>query len=166
MVPLKLQIDSSFFLQEERDNYVVSPKMKKIWAVELDLLNEFARVCEENGLKWFAHAGTMLGAVRHKGFIPWDDDIDLIMPREDYERFCRIAPVAFSNPYFFQNEQTDRYFARAFPGSGIQKRRPSSKTREIITIPTTRGFSSIFSPWTMSRPIPRSGNATMPGWPT
>ena len=155
MVPLKLHIDPSFFLEEERNGFVVSAGMKRIWAVELDLLNEFARVCEENGLKWFAHAGTMLGAVRHQGFIPWDDDIDLLMPREDYERFCRLAPTAFSHPYFFQNEQTDR----------IRKRRPSSKTRKIIVIHTIKGFSSTFFPWTMSRPIPRCGNAIMPGCP-
>ena len=114
VVPLKLHIDPSFFLEEERDGFIVSTGMKKIWAVELDLLSEFARVCDENGLKWFAHAGTMLGAVRHHGFIPWDDDIDVVMPREDYERLCKIGPSAFAHPYFFQNEETDRYFARAF----------------------------------------------------
>ena len=114
MTSLKLQIEPSFFQQEERCGYVVTSGMKRIWAVELDLLNEFARVCRENGLKWFAHAGTMLGAVRHRGFIPWDDDIDIIMPRKDYERLCKLAPSAFSHPYFFQDEQTDRYFARAF----------------------------------------------------
>lgn len=114
MMPLKLQIEPSFFLQEKRCGFVVSAQMKRIWAVELDLLNEFARVCDENGLKWFVHAGTMLGAVRHQGFIPWDDDIDVVMPREDYERLCKLAPTTFSYPYFFQNEQTDRYFARAF----------------------------------------------------
>ena len=114
MVPLKLQIAPSFFLEEERDGYVVSAGMKQIWAVELDLLAEFARVCAENGLKWFVHAGTMLGAVRHQGFIPWDDDIDVVMPREDYDRLCKLAPTAFSHPYFFQCEDTDRYFARTF----------------------------------------------------
>lgn len=114
MVPLKLQIEPSFFQQEKRCGFVVSAQMKRIWAVELDLLNEFARVCGENGLKWFVHAGTMLGAVRHQGFIPWDDDIDIVMPREDYERLCNLASTTFSYPYFFQNEQTDRYFARAF----------------------------------------------------
>lgn len=114
MMPLKLQIEPSFFQQEKRCGFVVSAKMKRIWAVELDLLNEFARVCGENGLKWFVHAGTMLGAVRHQGFIPWDDDIDIVMPREDYERLCNLASTTFSYPYFFQNEETDPYFARAF----------------------------------------------------
>ena len=109
-----MPFDPSFFLLEDRDGYTVSAKMKKIWAVELDLLNEFSAVCEQYGLKWFAHAGTMLGAVRHHGFIPWDDDIDVVMPREDYERLCKVAPTAFVHPYFFQNEDTDCYFARAF----------------------------------------------------
>lgn len=114
MVPLRMQFDDSFFLPEERDGYVVSAEMKKVWAVELDLLNEFSHVCSVHGLKWFVHAGTMLGAVRHQGFIPWDDDIDVVMPRKDYERLCELGPVEFAHPYFFQNEKTDRYFARAF----------------------------------------------------
>ena len=114
MVPLKLRIDSFFFQPEERNGYLVSAEMKKIWAVELDLLKEFARVCSEQGLKWFLHAGSMLGAVRHQGFIPWDDDIDVVMPREDYDKLCRLAPAAFSEPYFFQCEETDHYFARTF----------------------------------------------------
>ena len=114
MVPLQLKIEDSFFKREERDGFIVSLETKKVWAVELDLLNEFATVCKKYGLKWFAHAGTMLGAVRHQGFIPWDDDIDVVMPREDYDRLCRLAPGEFSHPYFFQCEDTDRFFARAF----------------------------------------------------
>ncbi len=114
MVPLRLQIDDSFFLPEERNGYLVSSEMKKVWAVELDLLNEFSKVCSEHNLNWFAHAGTMLGAARHHGFIPWDDDIDVVMPRDDYERLCDIGKEAFASPYFFQNEETDRYHARNF----------------------------------------------------
>ena len=114
MSPLDLRIDPSFFFPEEREGYVISAEMKKVWAVELDLLNEFSKVCEKHKLQWFVHAGTMLGAVRHQGFIPWDNDIDVIMPRDDYERFCQCAPSEFSHPIFFQNESTDRYFARAF----------------------------------------------------
>ncbi len=114
MVPLKLSIDPSFFSQEERCGFVVTPERKRIWAVELDLLKQFAVACEENGLKWFVHAGTMLGAVRHQGFIPWDDDIDVVMPREDYDRLCQLAPTVFSEPYFYQCEETDPFFARTF----------------------------------------------------
>lgn len=114
MVALNMKIDPSFFLPEERDGFLVSRAMKEIWAVELDLLHAFACVCEEHHLKWFAHAGTMLGAVRHHGFIPWDDDIDIVMPRQDYEILCRVGPSSFSAPYFFQNEDTDPLFCRNF----------------------------------------------------
>ena len=65
MLPIRLKIEDSFFETEERGCFVVSAEMKKIWAVELDLLNEFARVCSDYQLIWFVHAGTMLGAVRH-----------------------------------------------------------------------------------------------------
>lgn len=114
MVALKLNIEDSFYNQEEREGYVVSSEKKRIWAVELDLINEFARVCNEQHLKWFVHAGTMLGAVRHHGYIPWDDDVDVVMPRKDYEKLCTIASSVFSSPYFLQNGESDRCFAKNF----------------------------------------------------
>lgn len=114
MVSLRLQIDDSFFLPESRNGYLISSEMKAVWAVELDLLNEFARVCSVYHLKWFAHAGTMLGAVRHNGFIPWDDDIDVMMPRKDYEMLCSVCKESFSSPYFFQNDDTDMFFCRNY----------------------------------------------------
>ena len=126
MSPLYLKIDDSFYLPEERDGYMVSSEMKKVWAVELDLLDALSRVCEKHRLRWFVHAGTMLGAVRHHGFIPWDDDIDVVMPREDYERLCELGPYAFSHPHFFQNENTDPFFARTF------SRLRNSETTAII----------------------------------
>jgi len=107
MVNLKMQIPSNFYEGETRCNYYVSPKTKELWAVLLDLLVEFMRVCNENGIQYFMCGGTILGAVRHNGFIPWDDDIDIMMLRSEYEKLCKIGPIAFKHPYFFQTEQTD-----------------------------------------------------------
>lgn len=72
---------------EEREGYYVQPLMKRIWAVQLDMLKEIDRICRRHQIRYYGWFGTLLGAVRHHGFIPWDDDLDLVMLREDYERF-------------------------------------------------------------------------------
>ncbi len=107
MVELNIKLPDGFLNEEVRCGYTVSVEKKEIWAVELDLLNEFQRVAKKYDLKYIAEGGTMLGAVRHKGFIPWDDDIDIMMMRSEYERLCEIANTEFSSPYFFQTEKTD-----------------------------------------------------------
>jgi lipopolysaccharide cholinephosphotransferase len=107
MVKLKLKIPDDFLEEETRSGYKISSEMKKVWAVELDLLSEMLRVCDKYNLKIYADGGTLLGAIRHSGFIPWDDDIDLCMFRDDYNKLCRIANDEFVFPYFFQTEYTD-----------------------------------------------------------
>lgn len=98
----------SFYKEEIRSGFLVTEKRKKIWAVELQMLEKFDEICRKYSLTYYVYYGTLLGAVRHQGFIPWDDDIDVIMFRDDYERFQTIAPDEFTEPYFFQNSYTDR----------------------------------------------------------
>ena len=66
--------------------------LQKLWKVEEGIYLEFARICDKHNLRYFCAYGTALGAIRHKGFIPWDDDMDMGMLREDYEKFLEIAP--------------------------------------------------------------------------
>lgn len=88
--------------EEIRDGYVVSAEMKKVWDIQMRLMRKVLDVCRENDLNIWVDSGTLLGAVRHHGYIPWDDDIDLIMMRDDYERLQRIADQHFTPPYSFR----------------------------------------------------------------
>ncbi|MBQ9027228.1 MAG: LicD family protein [Lachnospiraceae bacterium] len=107
----KLEIEDSFFEEEERCGYVVSAKMKRVWAVELDLLYQLDQVCKKYGIQYYGSAGTILGAERHKGMIPWDDDIDLMMMRDQYDLLCAHADE-FKEPYFLQTFDTDEGYFR------------------------------------------------------
>ncbi len=98
--------NKSFFAEEIRDGFLVDEQRKKIWAVELDMLLEFDRVCKKHGLRYILWAGTLLGAVRHKGFIPWDDDMDVAMLRSDYDKLLTLKNE-FKKPYFLQTPHTD-----------------------------------------------------------
>lgn len=107
MVDLNIELPEGFLEEEIRCGYKVDKKMKEVWAVELDLSKKLIDVCKQNGINIMTYGGTTLGAVRHKGFIPWDDDIDFIVSREDYCKLCNIASKVFEKPYFFQTEYTD-----------------------------------------------------------
>ncbi|MCR4792162.1 MAG: LicD family protein [Lachnospiraceae bacterium] len=88
---IRYEIGEVFLQDEERAGFMVSSLMKRCWAAQLKVVAEFAEVCSRHGLKWYAFCGTLLGAVRHKGFIPWDDDIDIAMMRSDYNLFLHYA---------------------------------------------------------------------------
>ena len=88
--------------------------MNELQQIDSDLLKEYIDFCEKHNLTYFLMAGTLLGAIRHKGFIPWDDDIDVAMPREDYDRFCELAAKEFTGDIFFQSYKTDKHFPYVF----------------------------------------------------
>lgn len=133
MVSLKIDLPTNFLEEEVRCEYTITQNMKKIWAVELDLLSEFDRVCKKNNIKYCADGGTLLGAVRHKGFIPWDNDIDVAMLRTEYEKLCSVAEKEFKEPYFFQTNKTDPGTARGH----AQLR--NSQTTGMLTIEREMG---------------------------
>ena len=99
-------LPESFFEEEVRCGFLVTKERKKIWAVELDLLLQLDRVCKKHNLSYYFAGGSLLGAIRHGGFIPWDDDADINMKRNDYEKLLKVASD-FEPPYFLQNPTTD-----------------------------------------------------------
>lgn len=87
---------------------------QQIWATEQEILDVIHQVCTEHGLRYSLAYGTLIGAVRHKGFIPWDDDIDLMMPREDYEKLLSVWDQSAPKGYILQNTRTDSDFTQNF----------------------------------------------------
>lgn len=90
------------------DNNVI----RKLQNAELMILKDIADICNKNKLKYYLIGGTLLGAVRHKGFIPWDDDIDLVMFRNDYDELFRLLTEKYNEKYFVQRFETDRNYTR------------------------------------------------------
>ena len=82
-------------------------QMRGIHTLELKIALEIKRICEKHGIRYFLTAGTLLGAVRHGGFIPWDDDMDIGMLRSDYERFLDVCKTELGEEFFLQTWDTD-----------------------------------------------------------
>lgn len=91
-------------------DHVPGPELRDLQLVELSILREFVRLCEAHGLRYYLAYGTLLGAIRHGGFIPWDDDIDVTMPRDDYSRFAQICVSGLSPGFRWQSYHTDTHY--------------------------------------------------------
>lgn len=106
--------------------------LKKLQQEELEILKAFAHLCKKHDINWFTTAGTLLGAVRHQGFIPWDDDIDIILLQEDYEKFLNIPPQEYEDEYGFISPETGNGYYNFIP-------KFYKKNSEFVTSITKRG---------------------------
>ena len=101
-----MNFPSDWFDDEVRDGFYVAGIVKREWAARMEVLQEISKVCDRHQLRWCAAYGTMLGAIRHHGYIPWDDDVDIYMPEDDYQQFVRYARSEFPQGFAIRDEQT------------------------------------------------------------
>ena len=148
-------------LEEEiRDGYKVSADMKKLWSVQMEILDEIDRICKKHNITYYADGGTLLGAIRHKGFIPWDDDLDVQMYRDDLEKFCKVAKDELKPPFFFRRGRRKKASIPGFSRSGkaTPHALPNGRSRTIPAATVASSSTSsrhIMSP-TASSPLPCS----------
>ena len=140
MVNIDLELSKDFLEPEYRDGFFVTRTRKELWAIQLDIVAKIKSICDENHLSWFLDGGSLLGAVRHKGFIPWDDDFDIMMPRIDYDIFLQKATDYFKEPYFVQTDYTDVGFFNCI------KIRRSDTTALTMGIDDKKGIGSFSAP--------------------
>lgn len=102
-----INFDEDFFKDEMVDGFLVQETMKRYWASGMEILAAIDEICKRHDIKYYAEWGTLLGAVRHHGFIPWDDDIDIGMRRIDYMKFIKYAAEELPEGLFISNTYED-----------------------------------------------------------
>ena len=93
---------------------ISTDEMTALKKIEVEILKEFVAACDELGLRYYLLGGTLLGAIRHQGFIPWDDDIDVGMPRQDYEIFLEKGQELLSKNLFIQHLRSEENYLLPF----------------------------------------------------
>ena len=101
-----IEYEESYFEGEEQEGFFVESMMKRAWAAQIEVLKVLEEICIKHNLRYFAERGTLLGAVRHQGYIPWDDDLDISMLREDYEKFLVIAKKELPKEFALLNMES------------------------------------------------------------
>ena len=112
--------------------------LRELQLLEFEMLKKVKEICNKNHITYFLSGGTLLGAVRHGGFIPWDDDVDIAMPRPDYERFLKAAEQEFEYPYEILTPDKDSSYL--FPFAKIIDKRAKVKT-------TSRKNEQVWNVW-------------------
>ena len=134
-----MQIPEEFLESEVRNGFYISAEMKRGWAAILDILGEISDICLRHDISWWLDWGSMLGAVRHHGFTPWDDDIDISMLREDYMRFIKVAPEELPSGYrIFNTFNTPDYY-----DSGTRVANGATVKLDSATMDARRGIPYI-----------------------
>ncbi|MBO6241734.1 MAG: LicD family protein [Butyrivibrio sp.] len=107
-----------FFRDEVRNGFYIPTAIKQAWACSLDVLAEIDCICTSHNITYYADWGTLLGAVRHGGFIPWDDDLDICMKRDDYTKFREVADSELPSEYVIHDyeRQENHWLFRADSG--------------------------------------------------
>ncbi len=105
-----LSFEENFFQAEIREGFQVDATMKTVWAAELEVLSEIAKVCERHGLTWYMAFGSLLGVIRHQGFIPWDDDMDIWLKREDYLQLLTYLPEELPKGYMVRSPLLESWY--------------------------------------------------------
>lgn len=135
-LPIRIQLPPDFLDEETICGFRVTEKRKKIWAIELDLVQRFIDVCKKYDIHYSMFWGSILGAVRHKGFIPWDDDFDFILDRRNFNKLLRIPQGEFGYPYFLQTFISDS--SRFCPYARLR----NSETTGIIDCDRTVSYNN------------------------
>ena len=117
-----MNFDPSFFQGEVREDFYVRSMMKRAWAAQLEVLHQIDIICKRHNIMYYAEWGTLLGAIRHKGFVPWDDDLDIGMLRKDYVRFLKYAKKELPKPYIVMDMEHgfDQLLTRIINGHEIR----------------------------------------------
>ena len=103
----RIVFPNDYFKDEYREGFLVESMMKRAWAAQLEVLKRIEEICDKYGLQYFGFWGTLLGAVRHNGYVPWDDDFDIIMKRADYDKFLEVAATELPDGYVVMTPYTE-----------------------------------------------------------